>query len=254
MDRCIRMLANVPKLVDKQRQDPTLNAVRTTLLGNGDEPDSAQVRSQYLVDDQELLWAIGQNKRHRLAIPRSLVTDLLALVHVQHGHPGVAATTELLRHRFHWPHLHRDAREYVLSCGCRHRKRTRSQQIAMLPARFLEPWEVLEIDIQNMRHASAGANKYLLLVVDKTSKCPFAYPIASKEAIKVARHLLELCLTFGTPVSIRSDAGGEFFADVVKHLCRWLKMEINSGPANHPRGQGALERPGSGMHDVLSEL
>ena len=51
----------------------------------------------------------------------------------------------LLRDIFHWPGTCRDTLDYVL-CGCRRRKRSRSQCIAMLPARFLEPWEVLVVD------------------------------------------------------------------------------------------------------------
>lgn len=84
---------------------------------------------------------------------------MLALIHARHGHPGIASTVALVRDRFHWPHLHRDVREYVLACGCRRRKHARSQRIAMLSARFLEPWEVLEIDIQNLSRKAASGNK-----------------------------------------------------------------------------------------------
>ena len=101
----------------------------------------------------------------------------------------------------------RDAREYLLSCGCRRRKRSRSQQLAMLPARFLEPWEVLEVDLQKFPNTSEAGNEYLL-VVDKASKFPFAYPLPSKDAHEVARLLLDLCLTFGVPSFIKVDGGG----------------------------------------------
>ena len=148
----------------------------------------------------------------------------------------------------------RDTREYVLSCRCRRRKRSRSQQIAMLPARFLEPWEVLEVDLQKFPNTSDAGNEYLLLVVDRASRFPFAYPLPSKEAHGVARLLLDLCLTFGVPSFIRADGGGEFTAAVVEHLCRWLKVPIKFGPADHPRGQGSVERAGAWMQDVLSEL
>ena len=148
----------------------------------------------------------------------------------------------LMRARFHWPTMSRDTRDYVLSCGCRHRKRSNSQRIAMLPARFLSPWEVLEMDLQEMRMPSETGNHILLLVVDRATRFPFAFPLPSKEAIGVARNLLQLCLTFGVPVSIRSDGGSEFTAAVVQHLCRWLRATIDFGPADHPRGQGTVER------------
>ena len=133
------------------------------------------------------------------AMPSCLVSDLLALIHCQHGHPGVVRTLALLRDRFHCPGMCRDAREYVLLCGCGRRKRSRRQQLAMLPSRFLEPLEVLEVDLQKFPNTSEARNEYLLLVVDKSSKFPFAYPLPSKKAHGVAHLLLDRCLTSGMP-------------------------------------------------------
>ena len=48
----------------------------------------------------------------------------------------------------------------------------------------------------------------MLLVVDKASKFPFAYPLPSKDAHEVARLLLDLCLIFGVPSFIKVDGGG----------------------------------------------
>ena len=47
----------------------------------------------------------------------------------------------------------------------------------MMPARFLRPWEVLEMDIQDLKHESQDGNRYLLVVVDRASKFLFAYPL-----------------------------------------------------------------------------
>ena len=66
--------------------------------------------------------------------------------------------------------------------------------------------------------------------------------------------MLDLCLTFGVPSFIMADGRGEFTAAVIEHLCRWLKVPIEFGPADHPRGQGSVERAGTWMQDVLSEI
>ena len=124
----------------------------------------------------------------------------------------------------------------------------------MLPSRFLQPWEVLEIDFQDMHRTSASGNRYILLIVDRASKFLFAFPTPTKEAAPVSRIMLNLCLTFGIPKAIRSDKGGEFAATVVSDLCRWLRVSLDYGPTDHPRGQGAVERVGAWMHDTLSEL
>ena len=41
---------------------------------------------------------------------------------------------------------------------------------------------------------------------------------------------------------------------MVKHLCQWLRVSIDYGPTNHPRAQGAVERVGGWLQEVLSEL
>ena len=87
-------------------------------------------------------------------------------------------------------------------------------------------------------------------MVDEASSSLSAYPLPSKEAHGVARILL-LCLTSGVPSFIRASGGGEFTATVIEHLCGWLKVPIEFGPADHSRGQGSVERAEAWMQDVL---
>ena len=189
-----------------------------------------------------------------MAVPCNLVPGVLALAHGTFGHPGVARTTLIIADKYHWPTLKKDTREYVLSCRCRMRKRPWSTQLYMLPARFLHPWEVLEMDIQDMKVTSHKGNRYLLVVVDRATKFLSAFPLPTKEALGVSRKLFELLLLFGLPLSIRCDPGSENTAEVMDHLCRWLKVSLDYGPTNHPRAQGSVERLGGWLHEVLSEL
>ena len=97
-------------------------------------------------------------------------------------------------------------------------------------------------------------NRLLLVIVDRASKFLFAYPLPDKSAEGVAKKPLELLLTFGVPSSLRSDPGTEFTAEVVQHLCKWLNVGIDYGPADHPRAQGTVERLGGWLHETLVEL
>ena len=231
----------------RQREDPHL-------LGKVRDLNNGGTGGEYVTDDEGLLWYAPPGSILRLAIPRSLVPGVLAFVHTTYGHPGVARTTELTRRKYHWTSLKSDVRDYVLSCGCRRLKRSTSQRVAMLPARFLKPWEVLEMDIHDMGARSEAGNRLLLVVVDRASKFLFAYPLPNKKAEGVARKLLELLLTFGIPLSLRSDPGTEFTAEVVQHLCKWLNVAIDYGPTDHPRAQGSVERLGGWIHETLTEL
>lgn len=110
----------------------------------------------------------------------------------------------------------------------------------MLPAKYLRPWELLEMDIQNMPQESVEGHKYMLLIVDRASRFPFACPLKTKEAVGVAKFSMGLCITFSVPGSIRSDGGSKFMTSVVQRLCRWLRIDINYSPSNHPRALGAI--------------
>lgn len=122
----------------------------------------------------------------------------------------------------------------------------------MLPARLLESWVVVKMDVQDMSRPSVGGNKVLLLIVDRSFLFPFAFPLPTKEAVGVVHRVMSLCLTFGVP---KLGTFVEFTAEVMKHLlCRWLQVEVRYGPAEHPRAQGAVERIGAWFHDILPEL
>ena len=167
----------------------------------------------------------------------------MARAHSTYGHLGMAKTA-LISRRYCWPTLIRDVRDYVLSCGCRRRKRSASQRVAILPAMFLRPGEILEVDIQDTGVKSDASNKVLLVAVDKASKFLFTFPLPTEEALGVARKLLEVMLLFGLPLYVRSDPGSEFTAEVIRHLCKWLNVTIAYGPADHPRARGTVERLG----------
>ena len=92
---------------------------------------------------------------------------------------------------------------------------------------LLQPWEVLEMDIHDMGARLKAGNRHLLVIVDRASKFFFAYPLPNKSAEGFAEKLLELLLTFGIPLSLRSDPGTEFTGEIVKHLCKWLNVAIN---------------------------
>ena len=83
---------------------------------------------------------------------------------------------------------------------------------------------------------------------------PSRFPYLPRERKESRNIYSRLCLTFGIPWVLRGDGGREFNCDVVRHLCRWLRADIQFSPANHPRGQGAVERLGGWMLNMLAEL
>ena len=248
LERMENILRDPAQLAEAQRRDPTLGPIRAMLeAGQGDG-------ASYVLADNNLLWHAPRGWSYAIAVPHQLVPGVLALIPGTYGHTGSARTTLLIERKFHWPTLKRDVRDYVLSCPCRRRKRAWSKQLSMMPARLLQPWEVVQMDIQDMKVTSDKGNRYLLVVVDRASKFLAAFPLPTKDALSVSRKLLGLLLTFGLPFSIRTDMGSENVARVMRNLCNWLKIPLDYGPVNHPRAQGAVERMGGWLQEVLSLL
>ena len=109
--------------------------------------------------------------------------------------------------KYHWPSLKQDVTRYVESCRCRMKKRPWSKQLYMLPTCFLHPWDVLEMDILDMKVVPSTGNRYLLVVVDRATKFLSAFPLPTKESVGVSKKLLELILIFA--YLCRSDATQE---------------------------------------------
>lgn len=45
-----------------------------------------------------------------VALPRTLVSAVMALAHGTFGHPGIARTTIIVADKYHWPSLKKDVR------------------------------------------------------------------------------------------------------------------------------------------------
>ena len=237
-----------------QAKDENLNSIRQCLKLAESDNCSDEMARTFSIDDQDLLWYSCEDGTLKLVLPKALVKDVLAFIHVHHRHPGIAVTTNLVRQNFHWKSVVKDTTDYVSSCSCRRRKQSQSHKTLMKTPKLLQPWEVLEIDLLDMKHPTVNGNRYILIVVDKASRFLSATPVPSKEAKGVAAALLKLLCALGVPREIRSDAGREFKANVVHRLCQWMKVQISHGPGNNPRGQGTAERTGAWLQGVLSEL
>lgn len=68
------------------------------------------------------------------------------------------------------------ARDYVLSCGCTRRKRAQSHGVDRVPARFKFPWEVLEMDLLDVKHESKDDKKLMLMLWIGLPSSPLLFP------------------------------------------------------------------------------
>jgi hypothetical protein len=192
--------------------------------------------------DTHLLGDISTGTFRPLVPPifRQAVIRSLHEVH----HPGVRATTRLVKASFCWPKMGRDIAAAARSCmGCQlgkiHRHvKLQPEHIAVPRRRFSH----LHIDLVGPLPKSAGYT-HLFTIMDRTTRWPEAVPVSATSAADCAAALFSGWVQrFGLPAAITSDRGPQFTSAVWAALCRLLNIKHIPTTAYHPQSNGLVER------------
>jgi transposase InsO family protein len=93
-------------------------------------------------------------------------------------------------------------------------------------------------------------NKYILSCQDQLSKYLISIAIPNQEAETIARVLVDNVITvFGSPGSILTDCASNFTGEIMRHLCRLLKISKIKTTPFRPQSNASIER----SHAVLTE-
>jgi hypothetical protein len=68
----------------------------------------------------------------------------------------------------------------------------------------------MQVDLIDMRSTEYQGFKFIMHVKDHFTKFSWLFPLASKEAVHVAKNLKSIFCTFGPPTILQSDNGKEF--------------------------------------------
>ena len=105
------------------------------------------------------------------------------------------------------------------------------------------PWERIGIDLTGIHPRSRRGNCYFLTYVDHFTKFAEAFPIPNKEAVTVARVLVEQVFPrFGIPIQILGDQGKEFDNNLLNGLCDVLGIDKIRTTPYKASTNGAVER------------
>ncbi|KAG8200716.1 hypothetical protein JTE90_022326 [Oedothorax gibbosus] len=160
------------------------------------------------------------------------------------AHPGVKASTKLLRERFVWKEMGIDIAELCKAClECQKNKIHRHTKSAIgdypLPScRFSH----INVDVVGPLPTSCGFS-YVLTCVDRFSRWPEAFPMVDQTAATIAETFFAGWISrFGVPECISTDQDRSFESDLCHALMKFLGTEKLRTTAYNPASNGLVER------------
>ncbi len=186
---------------------------------------------------------------NRTYVPQVLRQRVMQLVHSNpsSGHPGIAATLQLLSNRFWWSTLRTDTITFIQNCTVCNTSKSPHQ----LPAGLLQPlpipqrpWSHIAIDFVTDLPASQG-HTTILTVIDRFSKACRLIPLPKlPTALETAEVLCNYVFRFyGLREDIVSDRGPQFTSRVWSAFCRQLNINVSLTSGYHPQANGQVVEP-----------
>jgi len=161
------------------------------------------------------------------------------------GHRGIAATESAIRRSFHWTTITEDVDAFIK--GCIHCLST--LQGKKIPRPFgpavhgTYANDLVQFDFLEIAPGRDGV-KYILMVRDDFSSFCWLFPFANANSANTCEALLEWCSTFNVPSMFMSDQGTHFKNEVLRRLCRALRVPHHFTLPHTPWSNGAVERLG----------
>ena len=168
------------------------------------------------------------------------------------AHVGIKATNRILQDRFVHPRLKLAVSAFVQSChACATSKVTRNtkaplQQLPVPPGRF----HTVHVDLVTME--SSRGMRYILTMIDRTTRWPEAVPLRSMTADVVARAFIYGWVSrYGVPAQVVSDRGSQFVSALWQNLGNIAGFRPSFTTAYHPQSNGMVERFHRTLKDSL---
>lgn len=148
-----------------------------------------------------------------------------------------------MRH-FLCPGIFTDISEYCRSCpecqkGMQKGRITRAPLISIPPIE--EPFQRIAIDCVGPLPLTNNRNRYILVCIDYATRYPEAIPLKNQEAETVADALISMFSRVGVPKELLTDQGSNFMSDLIKQVCKLLKINKLCTTPYHPEANGLVE-------------
>lgn len=160
------------------------------------------------------------------------------------SHPSARASARLVSDRYVWPNVRKDCASWARACiACQRSKVTRHVtsplgNFASPSARFAH----IHMDIIGPLPSSSGFT-YCLTAVDRFTRWPEAWPMASMTAEEVAATFINGWIArFGVPLVVTTDQGRQFESSLFNQLLQICAVRRVRTTSYHPQANGMVER------------
>ncbi|XP_040061524.1 uncharacterized protein LOC120836604 [Ixodes scapularis] len=251
---------NPAELSAKQKQDATLQKCF--------EAVGSKVASRSADIDFVLMNGIlfrryrlpSQKEMEQLVVPTGLRTFVLKMAHegILSGHQGIKRTTDRVLEEFYWPGVQGDVTWFVKSCDICQRT-VPKHLVGRVPLKNMPvietPFQRVAIDIVGpLSPTSEKGNRYVLTMVDYSTRYPDAVALPSIETERIAEALLEMFSRVGFPREIISDRGKSFTSGLMKEFSRLLSFKQMPTTPYHPMANGLVERFNGTLKQMIRRM
>jgi hypothetical protein len=185
-------------------------------------------------------------------VPESLKFEILSACHgdIYSGHFGIERTFARLQLRYFWTTMFEDASNFVASCieCCSKKRPPRPGKAVLYPLPLAYINQRWAMDLVKFPESHRG-NIYALTFIEYCSRYACAFPIREAVASNIANIFLnEIIFRFGFCKELLSDRGANLAGEVMKEVCKILKINRLLTSSLHPQTDGLLEK----FHSTLA--
>ena len=185
--------------------------------------------------------------RRRLAVPLSLVPELLVQAHSSRlsGHCGKDKVLADIERRFWWSTMAADVAKQCRGCAvCQYASMKKPKQSGLLqPKMIIKPGDCLSIDLLGPFVRGSSGEWFILTMVDVASR----YTVVVATSVTTADRIADLVFKhwikyFTLPVRILSDQGVQFESALFNRMCSRLGIKKSRTTTYHPQTNAQAER------------
>ena len=251
------------ELASMQHNDPTLSKYFDRVgdppkIYNGSKKISKcyfELRNCVLVR----VFSCNDEDTVQIIVPKNLRAKLLSLAHDKpfSAHMGIRRTFYRLTLAFYWPGISGDVTKYCKSCvvclKSKPKGRTPKAPLQISPV-FDRPFHKCAIDLIGPLPISSSKNRFVLTLIDYTTRWVEAVPLKETTTSIVCEELLSWFARFGFPSILLSDGGPQFTSEQMEEVLLNLGISHSVSTPYHPQSNGLCERANATIKSMIKKL